>query len=122
MVAARAEVSIDTVRYYERRGLLRPAERLPSGYRLYRESTVARIRLARWMQALGMTLDEVADALHAHDRGGATCESERWRLEAVQERITARIAELAAVREAVDTALAGCADGDCALRDVPDIS
>jgi DNA-binding transcriptional MerR regulator len=121
-VADGAGVSIDTVRYYERRGLLSPAERLPSGYRLYREVTVARIRLARWMQGLGMTLDEVADALRAHDRGGVTCDSERWRLEAVHQRITAKLAELAAVRDAVDEALSRCADGDCALSDTPPIS
>jgi DNA-binding transcriptional MerR regulator len=50
-VARQAGVSVDTVRYYERRGLLRPAGRLPSGYRLYDESAVARIRLARQLQA-----------------------------------------------------------------------
>jgi MerR family transcriptional regulator, copper efflux regulator len=116
VIADRAGVSIDTVRYYERRGLLTPAERLPSGYRLYRESTVERIHLARRMQGLGMSLEEVASALQAHDRGGATCESERWRLEAVHQRITAKMAELSAVREAIDNALARCADGDCALR------
>jgi DNA-binding transcriptional MerR regulator len=116
VIADRAGVSIDTVRYYERRGLLTPAERLPSGYRLYRESTVERIHLARRMQGLGMSLEEVANALQAHDRGGVTCESERWRLEAVHQRITAKMAELSAVREAIDNALARCADGDCALR------
>ena len=118
-IADRASVSIDTVRYYERRGLLSPAERLPSGYRLYRESTVGRIHLARRLQGLGMTLDEVADALSAHDRGGTSCDSERWRLEAVHQRITAKLAELAAVREAIDDALTQCADGHCALRDSP---
>ena len=121
-IADRAGVSIDTVRYYERRGLLSPAERSPSGYRLYRDSTVARIQLARWMQGLGMTLAEVSDALQAHDRGGASCDSERWRLEAVHQRITAKLAELSAVRDAVDEALARCADGDCALRDSPPIN
>jgi DNA-binding transcriptional MerR regulator len=119
-IADRAGVSIDTVRYYERRGLLSPAERLPSGYRLYREATVGRIHLARRLQGLGMSLDEVSDALRVHDRGGASCESERWRLEAVHQRITARLAELSAVRQAIDDALAQCAAGDCALRDVPD--
>ena len=58
-VARQAGVSVDTVRYYERRGLLRPAGRLPSGYRLYTETAVARIRLARQLQGLGMTLEEV---------------------------------------------------------------
>jgi DNA-binding transcriptional MerR regulator len=115
-VAGQAGVSVDTVRYYERRGLLGPARRLPSGYRLYTDSAVARIRLARRLQALGLTLDEIADALRAHDGGGATCESERWRLEAVHERITARLAELAAVRDAVDAALERCRSERCEFR------
>jgi len=121
-VARQAGVSIDTVRYYERRGLLAPAGRLASGYRLYTPAVVGTIALARWLQGLGMTLDEVADALSAHDRGGTSCDSERWRLEAVHQRITAKLAELAAVREAIDDALTQCADGHCALRDSPQTS
>src|SRR5688572_8792507 len=93
-VARRAGVSVDTVRFYERRGVLPSAERRPSGYRMFSESTVERIRMARDLQDLGFTLDEIIDALQAHDDGGATCESERWRLEAVVDRLDARIADL----------------------------
>jgi DNA-binding transcriptional MerR regulator len=118
-VARRAGVSIDTVRYYERRGLLAPAERLPSGYRLYSEAAVATIALARRLQGLGMTLDEVGDALRAHDRGEATCESERWRLVAVLDRTRARLAELAALQENIETVLARCEAGNCELRSTP---
>ena len=115
-VARLAEVSVDTVRYYERRGVLGPADRLPSGYRLYPETAVATIRLARRMQSLGMTLDEVADALAAHDRGNATCQSERWRLEAVLARTRARLADLATVQANLETVLARCDSGRCDLR------
>jgi DNA-binding transcriptional MerR regulator len=118
-VAERAGVSVDTVRYYERRGLLSPDRRLPSGYRLYRESVVTRIRLARRLQALGMTLDEVADALRSHDQGDGSCASERWRLESVHERITVQLAELTAIQEAIDSTLSRCAAGECVLRDHP---
>jgi DNA-binding transcriptional MerR regulator len=116
-VARRADVSVDTVRYYERRGVLRPAERLPSGYRLYPDAAVAAIALAKRLQSLGMTLDEVADALRAHDRDDSSCDSERWRLEAVLERTRARIAELAAVQADVESVLAGCRAGRCEFRD-----
>ena len=68
-VADAAGVSVDTVRFYERRGVLPAPERLPSGYRTYGSATVERIRLARRLQALGLTLDEVIDALHATDTG-----------------------------------------------------
>ena len=109
-------MSVDTVRYYQRRGLLHPVERLPSGYRLYSEAAVAAIAFARRLQGLGMTLDEVGDALKAHDRGGATCESERWRLVAVLDRTRARLAELLALQENIETALARCEAGRCELR------
>ena len=112
-VARLAGVSIDTVRYYERRGLLRPAGRLPSGYRLYTDA-VARIRLARQLQGLGMTLEEVAATLSAHDAGG-DCASERWRLEAARERVVAEQARLAATAAEIDTVLAHCAEGHCDL-------
>jgi DNA-binding transcriptional MerR regulator len=113
-VARHAGVSVDTVRYYERRGLLRPAGRLPSGYRLYGESAVARIRLARQLQGLGMTLEEVGDALRAHDEGGV-CASEHWRLEAARDRVAAEMARLAAVRTELDAVLTRCAAGCCDL-------
>ena len=82
-VAAQAGVSIDTVRFYERRGVLPAPDRTPSGYRIYEASTVERIRFARALQLLGFTLDEAIDALHSHDTGTATCESELWRMQAV---------------------------------------
>jgi DNA-binding transcriptional MerR regulator len=71
-VADAAGVSVDTVRFYERRGVLPAPERLPSGYRTYGSATVERIRLARRFQALGLTLDEVIDALLATDTGGVS--------------------------------------------------
>ena len=118
-MARQAEVSIDTVRYYERRGLLTPTDRLPSGYRLYTPAAVATIALARRLQALGMTLDEVADALRAHDRPDVTCQSERWRLEAVLDRTRARLAELTAVQNDLQAVLQRCSAGRCELRTDP---
>ncbi|WP_198954420.1 MerR family transcriptional regulator [Kineosporia sp. R_H_3] len=118
-MARQAEVSIDTVRYYERRGLLTPAGRLPSGYRLYTPAAVATIALARRLQALGMTLDEVADALRAHDRPDATCQSERWRLEEVLDRTRARLAELTTVQNDLQAVLECCSAGRCELRTDP---
>jgi DNA-binding transcriptional MerR regulator len=112
-VADLAEVSIDTVRFYERRGVLPVPERTSSGYRTYTPATVERIRLARRLQQLGLTLDEVIDALHATDQGDLTCASERWRLEAVLDRIDNKIAELEATRRHVREVLTGCDKGTC---------
>lgn len=112
-VAADADVSVDTVRFYERRGVLPTPQRRASGYREYTTSTVERIRTARALQNLGFTLDEVIDALRAHDAGTATCDSELWRMDAVVDRIDAKIAELRATRRAISTTIRECRAGRC---------
>jgi DNA-binding transcriptional MerR regulator len=110
-VAEEAGVSVDTVRFYERRGVLPAAERRPSGYRVFTFDAVERIRTAKALQELGFTLDEVVDALHSH----GTCETERWRLEAVVDRFDARIAELERGRRNAVEALENCRAGRCGL-------
>lgn len=112
-VAAEAGVTVDTVRFYERRGILPAAERRPSGYREYGADTVERLRLARSLQQLGFTLDEVIDALRAHDSGTAGESSQLWRLEAVVERIDGKIADLRRTRKHVTDTIAECRAGRC---------
>lgn len=116
-LAKRAGVNVDTIRFYERRGVLPAPERRPSGYRAYSERTLERLRLARSLQALGLTLEEIVDAFHSSDSGTATCESERWRLEVVVERIDVRIRELRRTRREVTAVLAECAAGRCRFAD-----
>ncbi|MEO8061613.1 MAG: heavy metal-responsive transcriptional regulator [Pseudomonadota bacterium] len=62
-LAKRAGVSIDTVRYYEKSGLLAPQARLPSGYRRYGDLQVARLRFIRRAQNLGFALKDVRELL-----------------------------------------------------------
>lgn len=112
-LAAEAEVTVDTIRFYERRGVLPAPQRRPSGYREYPASTVERIRTARALQQLGFALDEIIDALRAHDSGTATCDSEMWRMEAMVDRIDARIAELRQTRRAIIATMADCRAGRC---------
>ena len=114
-VAAAAGVSIDTVRFYERRGVLPAAPRTAAGYRIFTEATVTRIRLARRLQDLGLTLDEITGALHVQHEGQASCESERWRLHAALDRIEARIADLTRLRGQVHGTLAACEAGSCGV-------
>ena len=108
-------VSVDAVRFYERRGVLRPAPRTAGGYRTFEQRDVDRVRLARQFQQLGLTVGEVVDALAAHDVGGVTCVSERWRLEQVKARVEAQLAELRRTRRAIRDALAACDEGHCRL-------
>ena len=112
-LARSAEVNIDTIRYYERRGVLPRSQRRPSGYRVYDTATAERIRLARSLQSLGFTLDEIVDAFHASESRTATCESERWRLEAVLARLDGKISDLRRTRRELAQALAECREGRC---------
>ena len=115
-VATQAGVSVDTVRFYERVGVLPSPSRTESGYRDFVPGTVERIRLTRELQAIGFTLNDAVDALAAHDAGGATCESERWRLQAVLDRINAKLAELNALRDRIVETQAACDAGRCLFR------
>lgn len=116
-VARRAEVSVDTVRFYERRGVIPAPSRRPDGYRAYPDATVQRIQLAKSLQALGFTLDEIIDALTSVDAGTASCESERWRFEAVLARIDDKLAELERVRAEVVEVIEGCRVGSCSIAE-----
>jgi DNA-binding transcriptional MerR regulator len=72
-IAARTGISPDTVRYYEKEGLLPPAPRSPSGYREYDESTAGRIGFIKGAQELGLKLAEIAELLEIQDRGACPC-------------------------------------------------
>ena len=69
-LAKQAGVGIDTIRFYERRGLLPSPARSASGYRLYRDDTTTRIRFIRRAKKLGFTLDEIENLLRLQDQGG----------------------------------------------------
>ena len=113
-VAAAAGVNVETLRYYERRGLLADPDRSPGGHRLYREETVTVLRVIKAAQRLGFTLDEVADLLevgrHRHRRGGADAGLQA-RVQRKLAEIEERIADLVTIRDDLRAAVdAGCAD------------
>ena len=115
-IATEAGVTVDTVRFYERVGVLPPPARTESGYRDYQRDTIERIKITRELQAIGFTLTDAIDALAAHDAGGATCESEQWRLQAVLDRVDDKLAELNALRRRIVQAQAACANGQCRFQ------
>jgi DNA-binding transcriptional MerR regulator len=116
-MAKQAGVTIDTVRFYERRGVLPAPDRLPSGYRVYDTAAVERVRFARELQSLGFTLDEVVDALHTYDAEDPTCADQRWRLERALDRIDRKIGELRDTRAEVIAVLDDCTDGHCRFEE-----
>lgn len=72
-VAQLAGVSPDTVRHYERVGILAPAPRTSSGYRMYGNAAVDRVHLVRRALQLGFTLAELSEILKVRDEGGVPC-------------------------------------------------
>ena len=90
-VAAAADVNVQTIRYYERRGLFAAARRTPSGYREYTDDAVTRLRFIKHAQALGFSLKEINELLALRVRHAAACDSverrTRRKIELVEERI-----------------------------------
>jgi MerR family transcriptional regulator, copper efflux regulator len=72
-LAMKAGVGIETIRFYERRGLLDPPPRRPSGYRIYPEGTVPRLQFIRRAQQLGFTLNEIRDLIALDQDKTADC-------------------------------------------------
>ena len=112
-VAAAAGVNIETLRYYERRGLLAEPDRSPGGHRLYAPEAVTVLRVVKAAQRLGFTLDEIADLLelgkHRHGKRVDTGLQQRAREKLVE--VEERMADLVAIRDRLTAALdAGCDD------------
>nr|MDQ5839375.1 MerR family transcriptional regulator [Acidobacteriota bacterium] len=76
-LARAAGVSTDTLRHYERKGVLACPRRSANGYREYPADALARVRLVRRALAVGFTLDELARILRARERGVAPCREVR---------------------------------------------
>ena len=112
-VAAAAGVNLQTLRYYERRGLLAEPERTLGGHRLYPEHAVTVLRVIKAAQRLGFTLEEVAELLDAGQprRGRASGAGLPERSAAKLADVEARIAELQLIATTLRAALAaGCGD------------
>jgi MerR family mercuric resistance operon transcriptional regulator len=112
-VAAAAGVNPQTLRYYERRGLLAEPERSLGGHRLYPPEAVTVLRVIKAAQRLGFTLDEVADLLDAgqHRHRRRTEPGLRARAEAKLAEVEAKISDLQVIAGTLRAALdAGCDD------------
>ena len=105
-LARRAGVGIDTVRYYERQGLLQPSKRLASGYRRYSQHELSRLRFIRKAQILGFSLSEIRDllTLSSHRSVARVKEKAQAKLADVDRRID----ELQRVRTALGELVRAC--------------
>jgi MerR family transcriptional regulator, copper efflux regulator len=105
-LAQRADVSIDTVRYYERDGLLTPAGRQASGYRVYGDTELKRIRFIRRAKALGFSLIEIRGLL-ALSADPNVAEVKRRAVAKIAD-VDERIAELQRIRAGLSRLVADC--------------
>ncbi|MGH3675513.1 MAG: MerR family transcriptional regulator [Mycobacterium sp.] len=107
-VAAQAHVNTQTLRYYERRGLLPEPERTKSGYRAYTADTVRVVRFVKRAQQLGFTLSDIEELLHLADGGPDACEEARTMARARIADLQQRIEELAGMRDALARLIDTC--------------
>lgn len=102
-------VNVETLRYYERRGIIAEPDRSLGGHRLYPHETVTTLRVIKAAQSLGFTLDEAADLLEAgtHRHGSGL----QAKTEAKLAQVEQKIADLTVIRDSLMEARdAGCDD------------
>jgi MerR family copper efflux transcriptional regulator len=117
-VARQAEVPINTIRFYEREGLIPPPARRPSGYRDYPADTVKRLRFIRRAKDLGFTLGEITELLQLTERSQHDMAGMKRAAEAKLALVEAKLAELQRMREALNTMVTAC-PGHGEMADCP---
>lgn len=100
-VATEAGVNIQTLRYYERRGLLKQPERTPAGHREFPAETVRLVRFIKRAQDLGFTLAEIEELLRLREDQSASCGKVRATARAKIEEIERKVASLRAMKRAL---------------------
>lgn len=123
-LAGRAGVNTETLRYYERRGLLTRPPRTTGGYRDYPPSAVELLRFIKRAQELGFTLDEIEELLHLNNGGPDSCDAARTLAEHRRADLEARIRDLQRMHDSLADLVATCdlgrADRHCALLEAID--
>jgi MerR family copper efflux transcriptional regulator len=118
IVATQAGVGVETIRFYERKGLISRPQRRVRGFRSYSPETVERVTFIRKAKDLGFSLHEVQDLLSIRDEDGATCADVLRRAEAKIADIDARIAALKTMRRSLGALMHAC-DGTAPVAKCP---
>lgn len=108
-LAKKAEVNVETIRYYQRRGLVDEPSRPLGGHRRYATSAAARVRFIKRAQQLGFTLEEIKELLLLED--GQSCREARMLAERKLGLIEKRVADLNRMRRSLRGLIAQCAEG-----------
>ncbi len=118
-LAKNAGVNVETIRYYERRGLIPEPPRRESGYRQYGPDFVGRIRFIKHAQALGFSLNEIAELLALRIDSESSCHEVRRHAESKIVNIEGKIQTLKRMKQALVELVAGCnehgSSGECPI-------
>ena len=106
-VAELASVSVETIRYYQRIGLLQEPDKPQQGFRVYPESTVSRLHFVQRAKQLGFTLQEIQQLLSLETE---QCQQTRELAQRKIELIEAKLADLQAMRTTLQTLVNACED------------
>lgn len=112
-LAAAVGVTADTVRYYERVGLLPPPARTSAGYRAYGDGAVDRMRFIQGAQRLGLTLADIRDLLSVRDTGICPCEPAEQLLRRRLADLDTQLARLTALRAEMASMIDRLPSTDC---------
>ncbi|MFZ5625282.1 MAG: MerR family transcriptional regulator [Gemmatimonadota bacterium] len=107
-LATAVGLSVQTIRYYERRGLLAPPPRTASGYRQYSPETADRLRFIRRAQELGFTLEEIHELLELRVRDPAACAAVETRTRRKIEQVEAKLRELGRLKRVLERLARAC--------------
>jgi len=109
-VAKLAEVSIDTIRYYERNNLLSPAQKSDAGYRLYNAEAVRRLHFIKHAQHCGLSLADIRQLLDLKRQDDSCCEDVRSLVIQKKLQLEQKIKSLQAMSQALSELLDSCVD------------
>lgn len=120
-VARTTGLSVETIRYYERLGLIGEAARTPSGYRQFEPDVVRRLRFVQRAQALGFSLEEIRELLELRLSPAASATEVREKADAKLSEIEAKLSDLRRMRRALKELTRSCCGNgptsDCPILD-----
>jgi len=109
--AARSAVSTDTLRHYEKKGLITPTSKTAAGYRLYNEDVVYRVRFIKQAQSCGFTLSDIRQLLTLKKKGKCACADVRKLATKRKLQVSYKLAVLETSLHALDDLIMKCDDG-----------
>jgi MerR family Zn(II)-responsive transcriptional regulator of zntA len=118
-VAQKAQVSTDSLRYYEREGLIRPAAKSAAGYRLYTEEAIRRVAFIKQAQQCGFSLGEIRELLELRSADDACCD-DIYRVSVAKKlQLERKIRALAAMSQALTRLIEMCSHDRKSLDECP---